>query len=160
MVVARRLGDALAIAGRAADAVPMLERSRAIGPSLLGGPNGPAVRAVMTQVTARLAVLRAASGSVAAGRREADAAAAEVAKATLGGPLVDALVHEQLGQAYLTVAGRAGGEAEAAALAREHLAASARLWKAARLAGPLEPRRTAALARLDHALARLEPGRR
>jgi hypothetical protein len=111
------------------------------------------------QAVARLALIRARSTDILSALENAETAAAELAKGPVGPKIVEATVRGLIGQAFRLTAAKAAGADRAArsAQARLQLDDSARLWREAVLPASLEPKRTRALAQLDH--DRLTPDR-
>jgi tetratricopeptide (TPR) repeat protein len=152
VVLQRRRGEMLPLAGRAPEAVRALERARESAARMLEGPNGPAARTQLVLATTRLAQLLAESGDTARAERLAAQASAELARQPITPTIQGARAHHQLGLAYKALGRQDRGQH---AVAREQLDRSASLWGDVKVAAPLEPRRKRAIARLNADIAQL-----
>ncbi len=155
VVLDRRIGRALAAAGRDAEAAVRFERVRARGATLLRGPNGPAARNQLLMATIDLARLRAEAGDARAVALAREATAG-LAGTPVSPPNVAAALHADLARVWLALAAAQPAPARAGLLAQATTLAddSTRLWTAVVLPKALEPQRAAALAALDADRAR------
>jgi tetratricopeptide (TPR) repeat protein len=157
LLLDRRIGEALTLLGRRADAARMFERVRASGPKLVKGPNAPAVRLQMALVAVKLAALQAEAGDARASATTA-LALNEMTSKPPDVPQVDAEAYATLGRAYLALANsdRTGARDAHRAAATANLTKSAELWKQAQVPASRESRRATALEQIAADLTSLQ----
>jgi hypothetical protein len=151
VVIHRRIGDALAAAGRLGPAADRFETCRALATKFLSGPNGPNARQQRVLATIALAQLLARTDEPAASAL-ADEAAKEMAQGRLGGSERTALA--DLGRVYMELGRRGPASARPDRLrtATTFLEQSTAQWREAKLPAALEERRARELAALDQDL--------
>jgi tetratricopeptide (TPR) repeat protein len=155
LVAERRRGEMLAAMGQRIEAIRRLEAARSAAARFLGGPNGPNARTQLLLASIRLGVLRAQGGETAAATALADFVSTELGKKPIAPPMLDASTHRDVAGAYIELAKHARAAERTPHLQRavSHLERSAALWRALKIAAPIEPRRAKEVAALEVDLA-------
>ena len=159
LVITRRMGDVLAALGRTSAAVYRLDTVRTNGAAMMKGSNQANPRLQVVLASSRLAALRAETADPQA-LTLASFVSAELARQPLDPPVLNGMVHAEIGRVHMTMAGHASGSdgarAERLRAALASFEASAKVWRDVRLDPAVEPTRAKALAAIEGEMRRAQ----